>query len=45
MGEEETEAEIMELERKCDINNSELNSLFAKIDDRRRVSIVLHIIL
>ncbi|KAG8251214.1 hypothetical protein J6590_084333 [Homalodisca vitripennis] len=33
---EEAERQITDLERKCDNNVTELNALFAKIDDRRR---------
>ncbi|RZF40716.1 hypothetical protein LSTR_LSTR008665 [Laodelphax striatellus] len=33
---EEMHKKIMDIERQCDNNTSELNSLFAKIDERRR---------
>lgn len=36
LSEDDMETHIMELERTCDNNTSELNSLFAKVDDRRR---------
>lgn len=36
LSEEELQNKIMELERQCDNNTSELNALFAKVDDRRR---------
>ncbi|KAK7791511.1 hypothetical protein R5R35_010891 [Gryllus longicercus] len=35
-GDELTQEKIMELEQQCDNNTSELNSIFAKVDDRRR---------
>lgn len=38
---DEVQKRVMELERQCDENTSELNSLFAKIDERKRVSWVL----
>lgn len=39
LSEEGVRGQIVELERKCDQNTSELTSMFAKIDDRRRVSL------
>lgn len=36
LNEEEMQNKIMELERQCDNSTSELNALFAKVDDRRR---------
>jgi len=33
---EEAESQILDVERKCDNNVSELNALFAKVDDKRR---------
>lgn len=39
LGDEEVDSQILDLERHCDNNTSELNSLFAKIDDKRRVSV------
>lgn len=37
LNEDDMQDKIMDLERQCDNNTSELNSLFAKVDDRRRV--------
>lgn len=36
LSEDEMQNKIMDLERQCDNNTSELNALFAKVDDRRR---------
>lgn len=33
---DQTQEKIMELEQNCDNNTSELNAIFAKVDDRRR---------
>lgn len=37
LSDDEMQNKIMDLERQCDNNTSELNALFAKVDDRRRV--------
>lgn len=36
LNDDEVQDKIMNLERQCDNNTSELNALFAKVDDRRR---------